>query len=197
VALDRLLRNGNRLEPERLGGLQKRALVQPALGRVRERVRGEDRLERRFARGPDHDRARAKVVLQSPEPGSRLLDRDSLGCSDELGRSGRIEPTGRLIRVLSNAALGVAQLDPAAEDDLEILADDDDRRPAGVGATADRRDPLRYPTSSLNAASSRMGSKSESPIAISRQPSHRSIAWRRCPIASPGRPARLSQHATL
>ena len=54
-----------------------------------------------------------------------------------------------------------------------------------------------YPTRSLNAGSSRIGSKSESPAARARDRSERSIASRRCSIASALRPARLSQHATL
>jgi hypothetical protein len=54
-----------------------------------------------------------------------------------------------------------------------------------------------YPTSSLNAGSSRIGSKSESLAASERDRSARSIASRRCSIASVLRPARLSQHATL
>ena len=53
------------------------------------------------------------------------------------------------------------------------------------------------PISSVNAGSSRSGSKSESRFAISRQPSHMSIAWRRCSIASAFSPTRLSQHAVL
>jgi hypothetical protein len=51
--------------------------------------------------------------------------------------------------------------------------------------------------SSLNAGSSRIGSKSESPAANERSRSLWSIASRRCSIASDVRPARLSQHATL
>ena len=56
----------------------------------------------------------------------------------------------------------------------------------------------RYPTRSLNAGSARIGSKSESPAASPRNGSGaRPIARRRCSIASPVRPARLSEHATL
>ena len=46
-------------------------------------------------------------------------------------------------------------------------------------------------------ARSRIGSKSGSLPAMSRQPSHIAIAWPRCSIASRGRPARLSQQAVL
>ena len=53
------------------------------------------------------------------------------------------------------------------------------------------------PTSSLNAGSSRIGSRSESPAASVRNRSDSSIASRRCAIASAVRPARLSQHARL
>jgi hypothetical protein len=56
----------------------------------------------------------------------------------------------------------------------------------------------RYrPISAWKAGSSRIGSKSESSFAITRTWSDRSIARPRCSIASAGRPARLSQHATL
>ena len=53
------------------------------------------------------------------------------------------------------------------------------------------------PTSFLNAGSSRIGSKSESPFANDRSDSRRSIACRRCSTASSVWPARLSQQATL
>ena len=55
----------------------------------------------------------------------------------------------------------------------------------------------RLETSSLNAGSSRIGSKSESSAASDTQLLARSIASRRCLIASSVRPARLSQHARL
>ena len=48
-----------------------------------------------------------------------------------------------------------------------------------------------------NAGSSRTASKSESCRAISRPPSHISIARRRCSIAASVSPARLSQQAVL
>ena len=50
---------------------------------------------------------------------------------------------------------------------------------------------------SWNAGASLIGSKSESPLAMSRQPSQTLAARRRCPTASSVRPARLSQQAVL
>src|SRR5205823_15119513 len=57
VALDPLLRDSGCVEPKRLGGLQERPLVEPPLGRMRKRVRAENRLQRRFAGSSDNDRA--------------------------------------------------------------------------------------------------------------------------------------------
>jgi hypothetical protein len=58
---------------------------------------------------------------------------------------------------------------------------------------------LDQPVEVLEPVTDRTGLRvdSESPLAISRQPSHISIARRRCATAAAGSPARLSQHAVL
>src|SRR5439155_20319093 len=63
---DRALRDGDRLEPARLRALEQRMLVQPALGRMSEGVRPENRLEWRIGRRTDYDRAEAHIRIVCP-----------------------------------------------------------------------------------------------------------------------------------
>ena len=97
---DRSLWDRDGLEPARLAALKQGALIEPSLGRVRERVRFEDGLERRSLEGPDDDRTHKHsgtlvrhVAHDSIQSCGRLLGRNSRSGVDKRGRLARLEPT--------------------------------------------------------------------------------------------------------
>jgi hypothetical protein len=50
-----------------------------------------------------------------------LFGGDSLGCLDEVGRNGGLQPAGRLIDVSPHTSAGVAELRAFTEEDLGPL----------------------------------------------------------------------------
>jgi hypothetical protein len=119
---------------------------------MRERVRGEDRIQPRSTRQPPDDHrtrtdqpAHVPRLLHQPldRPG-RLLGSDPFGGFDEAGGLGQLQPPGRLIDIPSDTPREVAELAPATQQNLRLH--DASRRhdeycPSGVGATTDCRRP--------------------------------------------------------
>ena len=157
----------------------------------------------------DEEAPRVRTLVEPPvrhredaKPGERYRTAGPPRLAPELGSEGGGErPDGRVVGPIGSRRSRSAERenderqreqarhDPSLPRCAALLGRDrPESRPRPGG---------QPPIKAWNAGSSRTGSKSESPFAMSRHGSHMSIARRRCSTASAVRPARLSQQARL